>query len=587
MRRPALIALALAAPVALAILATDTTAPSPRSPRPSAATGGASGGDPSHGDPEAHTGATGRPRLLATPRPTGTPVSVTVTAGPAGPPVPSDFLGLSFEVSSLPRIAGYAADRSPAGASLVALLRSLGPGVMRFGGASADQQSAWVAPGAAAPRWAATAITATDLAGIAALARAAGWRVLLTVDLGHFDPAAAAQEAAAARSLLGSDLAGVELGNEPDAYVHKALRYSGWAFAAYRRQAAAYRAAIEAAAPGVPIAGPDPSSGVPGLAWVRATAAALHPALLTDHYYPLSSCGYRPTIAELLSPVTRAHERAMLARLAIIERAAATPLRLDETNNVSCEGQPGVSDTFAAALWALDYTARAIAAGIAGVNFHDLVDSRSSYSPLVATRTPGQTARTGAPGRTGTPGGTGTGQAIAPGRVGTEAGTGQAGTQSETLHANPEWYALLAARTLLGDRPLGVRVTGGTAGVGAAGTGPSGAGVAETAAGELTASALRAPDGGVQLVLVDYDPPGSRPLAVYLRLPGRFAGGSVLRLTAPSPSSTGGVRLGGRAVAPDGAWSPPTALPGVYRRPGTLAVQMPASSAAVVTLYPG
>jgi hypothetical protein len=61
------------------------------------------------------------------------------------------------------------------------------------------------------------------------------------------------------------------------------------------------------------------------------------------------------------------------------------------------------------------------------------------------------------------------------------------------------------------------------------------------------------------------------------------AGGTVLRLTAPGPAATAGVRLGGRAVAPDGTWAPGP-LPAVSGRPGALAVQVAPSSAAVVTL---
>jgi hypothetical protein len=465
----------------------------------------------------------------AGPPPAGRPVSVSLAAGPAGPAAPADFIGLSFEVRSLPTIAGYAGR-----GDLVALMRSLGPGVMRFGGVSADEQAAWVGPASAGaarlPAWASTAIDEGDLAGIAALARATGWRVLLTVNLGHYDPAAAASEAAAAHTLLGPYLAGIEIGNEPDLFPRKHLRPPGTGVAGYLPQATAYRAAIEAAAPGTPIAGPDPSTGVPGLRWVSDAASTLHPQLLTDHYYPLSSCGERPTVSELLSPNVRRAESAMLGSMVALARAHATPLRVDETNNISCEGEPGVSDTFAAALWALDYTARALAAGVAGVNFHDLIDRPDAYSPLAAP----------APG------------ALAAG----------------ALRAAPEWYALLAARTLVGGRPLHVSVAG-------------------TRAGELSASAVRAPDGRVRLVLVDYDPPGSTPLAVRLHMPRGLAGGSVLRLTGPSPSATGGVRLGGRAVAPNGSWTPPGALPAVSGRGGSLAVGMPPSSAAVVTLSPG
>ncbi len=484
------------------------------------------------GDPPGGANSAGGPAGADAPV-VGTPVSVSVAARPVGPAVPADFLGLSFEARSLPAIAGYSGR-----GNLVALMRSLGPGVMRFGGISADEQAAWVGQvgnGSTRPGWARVAITEADLAGLATLARETGWRVLLTVNLAHYDPAAAAQEAAAAHRLLGSSLAGIEIGNEPDLLVRKRLRGPGWGIVAYAPQARAYRAAIAAAAPGVPIAGPDPSTGVDGLGWVRTAASSptLRPALLTDHYYPLSSCGARPTASELLSPNVRRAESDMLGKALAIARAHALPLRMDETNDVSCEGQPGVSDTFASALWALDYTARAMAAGVAGVNFHDLIDKRHAYSALFAP----------------SPAALGAGE----------------------LSPAPEWYALLAAHALAGD---------------GAGGRPMHAAVAGAAAGELSASAVRAPDGRLRLVLVDYAPPGSPPLAVRLRVPRGLGGGSVLRLTAPSPTATSGVRLGGRAVAPDGTWSAPSALPSVSSRAGALAVEMPPDSAAVVTLSP-
>jgi hypothetical protein len=481
------------------------------------------------GDPDGAARAGGP--AVASARVVGTPVSVSVAARPAGPPVSADFLGLSFEARSLPTIAGYAAR-----GDMVALLRSLGRGVMRFGGISADEQVAWVGAGSTRPSWARVAVNEGDLAGLAALARRSGWRVLLTVNLAHYDPRAAAQEAAAAHRLLGSYLAGIEIGNEPDLLVGKHLRGPGWGIAAYTAQAGAYRAALAAGAPGVPIAGPDPSTGVGGLRWARAVASSptLRPALLTDHYYPLSSCGYTPTISELLSRNVRRAESDMLGKALAIARAHNLPLRIDETNDVSCEGQPGVSDTFASALWALDYLARAMAVGVEGVNFHDLISKPHAYSPLLAP---------------------------------TAAALG-----SGALHAQPEWYALLAAHAFTGGQAGGraVPVT-----------------VAGAAPGELSASALRAPDGRVRLALIDYDPPGSPPLAVRLRVPRGLARGEVLRLTAPSPSATSGVRLGGDAVASAGTWSPPSALPPVSGRAGSLAVQMPPSSAAVVTLSQG
>jgi hypothetical protein len=55
-----------------------------------------------------------------------------------GAQVPKAFLGLSFEAASLARLASYGQR-----GDLMALLRSLGSGVLRFGGVTADTQVAW------------------------------------------------------------------------------------------------------------------------------------------------------------------------------------------------------------------------------------------------------------------------------------------------------------------------------------------------------------------------------------------------------------------------------------------------------------
>ncbi|HXB63432.1 MAG TPA: glycosyl hydrolase family 79 C-terminal domain-containing protein [Solirubrobacteraceae bacterium] len=475
-------------------------------------------------DPPATAAA---PALIASPAPRGTPVSIAIGTRPRGAAIPADFLGLSFEMRSLPLIASWAHR-----GDLVALLRSLGPGVMRFGGISADEQTAWVPAGAAKPGWAIATVDEADLANLAALARASGWRVLLTVNLAHFEKAAAAQEAAVAHAQLGPYLAGIEVGNEPDLFPRKHLRPPGYGVSGYLPQAAAYIAAIQAAAPGVPIAGPDPSTGVHGLTWVRDAAATLHPQLLTDHYYPLSSCGEHPTVSELLSPTVRLHESEMLAEMLAVARAHRTPLRMDETNNISCEGQPGVSNSFASALWALDWIARGMTAGTVGVNFHDLIEKPTSYAALAAHGT----------------------RALAAGE----------------LRAAPEWYALLAAHALAGHggaRPLPLTLSG-------------------TAPGELSAYALRSPGGTIRLALIDYDAPGSPPLAVSLGASRGLRGGAILRLTGPSPAATQGTRLGGRTVSAGGTWAPASALPAVHGRPGALSLQLSPGSAAVVTLPP-
>ncbi|HZL48853.1 MAG TPA: hypothetical protein VFC30_07550 [Solirubrobacteraceae bacterium] len=292
-------------------------------------------------------------------------VSVSIDVRHPGARVPREFLGLSFELASLPQIARYAGS-----GDFATLLRSLGAGVLRFGGASADTRVAWTDVATPRPAWASFALKAGDLRHLRKLASESGWQILLTIGLAHYDPRAAAREAAAAKMALGGWLAGIEIGNEPDSYARHNLRTAPWTPARYNAEVSSYRRAIARVAPGIPLAGPGVSGSAAFKRWGAAEATAQRPALLTGHHYPL---GCRqvpaPTIARLLSAQIRRAQDASLRRYLSLSRASATAFRLDETNSVSCGGQPGVSNTFASALWAVDYIARAMLSGVAGVNF--------------------------------------------------------------------------------------------------------------------------------------------------------------------------------------------------------------------------
>jgi hypothetical protein len=415
--------------------------------------------------------------------------------------------------------------------NLATMLRSLGRGVLRFGGVSADARTAW-SPTGARPAWARSTFTRADLAAVGRLARATGWRVLLTLGLGHPDVRLATSEARAARAELGSSLAGLELGNEPDAYVGKHLRAPGWTFAGYVRQFRIYRHTLARAVPGVPIVGPDASSGVAPLGWVREAARTLHPPLLTDHFYPSSSCGYTPRLGDLVAASTRVTERGRLNSVSAVSTAARTPVRIDETNNVSCGGQPGVSNAFVSALWAVGYIAEAVDSRVVGLNFHNQLRLPKSYTPIaLATRASPRAGR----------------------------------LRAARLRAAPEWYALLLGSMLRAGRPLRTRVSGDAA---------------------LVATALRRPDGRLQLVLDNLAGPHAGPVVVHLHVGPRYGSGSILRLTGPSLAARGDVRLGGRSVSRAGRWALPRRLPRVSGRAGRLAVQLAPYSAALVTLDP-
>ncbi len=482
------------------------------------------------------------------------PVAVTIDRFDPGPPVPEGFLGLSFEAAALDQIAQYA-DRG----DLVKLLRSLGPGIIRFGGITADENVAWTDAATPRPPWASRTIDAAQLQAIGRLARRSGWKILLTVGMAHFEPTAAAREVAAAHRALGPDLAAVEIGNEPDAYGKHGFRELPWIAQGYEEQVSEYREAIGALTPGVPIAGPDVSGSGIFIEWGEEEALSQRPALLTGHHYPLG-CAQKPppTIESLLSVVTRGRESASLGTYMKVSRNQHVPLRIDEAGSVSCGGVPGISNTFASALWATGYITQVMASGAVGINLQGNPGNCAGYTPLCAPDPP----------------------ALAKG----------------VLRAQPDWYAMLLSRSLVGYRPLPTTVAaeGEPVMPVAAEGAPTTEGMPVTAEGtpvtaagpNLVVASFSGPRHGVQVVLVDDEPPGARPLALRLHVGAGIGAGQVLRLTGPAPSATGDILLGGHAVAADGSLRAPIHSERVRAHAGAVTVALAPSSAALVTMSP-
>lgn len=417
-------------------------------------------------------------------------VVVSVDATRPARALPADFIGLSYEVKELPTIASLAGR-----GNYVALLRAIGPGTLRFGGVTADSQVAWLDPASQPlPSWATTALTPADLRALAQLARASGWRVVLTVNLDHFDPMSAADEAAVAHRALGVDLRGIEIGNEPTAYVAERLRPRPYNFAMYRREVDAYIAAIHAGVPGLAIYGPDnePKAGNPkNLRWARDEAREIRPRALTAHLYGASKCSrVPPTIPFLLGPTVRAADGVAIDELEGLASRYRIPVWLDETNSVSCGGEPGVSNTFAGALWAVDLLTRVLKAPFVGAAFHGFLTKPEGYAPIAAA-SPSDMA-------------------------------------SGHLTAEPEWYALLLAHEVARDRPVPVTLS------------PAVPGLAVWAG--LT------PAGRLQMIAVN----DAQSHRVSLSLPVQY--GQTMTLAAPTASATSGVSLGGNSVLSDGSW---------------------------------
>jgi hypothetical protein len=443
-------------------------------------------------------------------------------------------VGLSLEAEEL-----ATKDLSAGHQSLVALMRLLGPGVLRVGGNSLDY-SWWTSDDEQPPAWATNVVTPADLVSLRELLTVTGWRVILGVDLGHFDPARAANEVRVAVHILGPRLLGFEIGNEPSNYGSPLvkLRPSSYSVGTYLEELAAYSASMRAASPGVRFYGPDLSSRPPQ-SWLSAIASDKRTSFvaITQHYYAttysFSKGGCKgtsvPTALELLSPVVREGENAALQTIVKVGELAHRETRISETNDTSsCDapGGPATSPVFASALWSLDWVLRAASAGVAALNFHGYVGRclPEAYTPICA---PGYAA-------------------AALGKV----------------IARPEYYGLLAARQLEGGDFIPVDISG------------------QSIVGDLTAYATMHPSGVVTLAIDNFATHGLTSLL--LKVPG-YVKATGEPLMASSIRSTSGVTLGHRSFNAAGVIRQTrTKVPKID---GAFQLELAPTSAIILTLY--
>ncbi len=341
------------------------------------------------------------------------PVTVTIEDGPAGPVVPDDFAGLSFERGPLnpgnAGVDGYLF--RPDNESLVTLFRNVGLRNLRLGGGSVD----FYPPAGTGP----DGFTGVD--NLFAFAAAAGAQVIYSLRLlspgGKPIAGLKSVDAQAAGYIWGryrEHLASFAIGNEPDwhafhsypGHPHDPAIYEeiggvpGSAYPSYLATWQDFADAVRAAAPGAPLAGPDTGAYTPltytpdpdsGVSWTERFARdereAGRVADFTQHYYVGGSPGKTTAgqaIGNMLSAdwVTGRDIGSQPAGTTYIPypwfyasnlapvRAAGLRYRLTESNDY-LTGVPGASNAFAAALWALDHLHWWAAHGAAGINFHN------------------------------------------------------------------------------------------------------------------------------------------------------------------------------------------------------------------------
>ena len=282
-------------------------------------------------------------------------------AHPAGR-LPSDFVGLSFESREL-----GIGNLDPGKGNVAALFKTLGRSNIRIGGNTLDRDQLWVPAGQQPPNplpdWVAHVTTPADIQRLNRLLSVIGWRTEVGINVGRWDPVLGADQAKALFSILGDRLVAAECGNEPDQWALRGYRPASFAYPDYKLDWETCAAAIG----NNRIAGPD-TAGTSST-WASSLATDNHDqmSMLTVHQY---SAGPDATIAGLMAPETITRQLNSVSRNLAAAKANNLPLRIDEANSAFSGGVDGVSNRFASALWALDYSMSMAQAGVSGVNIH-------------------------------------------------------------------------------------------------------------------------------------------------------------------------------------------------------------------------
>ena len=303
----------------------------------------------------------------------------------AGRAIAPDFLGLSYESAVVAANDFFTADNS----TLLRLLRTLGPrGVLRVGG-NTSERTRWAPQDTPASKET-FVITPLAIDRLAGFLRALGWQLIYGLNLATGTPEQAAAEAAYVARAVGPLLLAFQIGNEPDGFGRWSdVRPKTYDVAAFLGEWRRFHAAIRAAVPDAPFAGPDVAAETGWIApFADATPAGL--VMLTRHYY---ADGPASNPAVTLTKLMRSADQIVpvLAEMAAIGTAHRLPWRIAETNSVYAGGRPGVSDTLGAALWGAELMFQIAAAGGSGVNFHAGEDK--IYTPISHGHGGGLTAR--------------------------------------------------------------------------------------------------------------------------------------------------------------------------------------------------
>jgi hypothetical protein len=301
-----------------------------------------------------------------------------------GPRMPVDFVGLSYEVQQLADPSFFSAQNS----GLVREFKALSSnGVLRLGGNTSEFAYWKATPDSPEPEHPQVrevtgepearyyAVTAEAVRNLAGFLQATGWSCIYGVGMGTNTPARAAEEAVFAADTLGNRLQYFQIGNEADLFARHLRDPKTWSAKTYLEEWLTLARAIAARLPTAKFGMPDVASNISWLTEIAdqwsSVQAPPRVTTLTHHYY-FGGPATNPdvNIANLLKPATMQK----VQNTASIATAAASKIgarvRMTEGNTCYRGGKPGVSDVFAAALWAADYSLLLASNDYSGVNLH-------------------------------------------------------------------------------------------------------------------------------------------------------------------------------------------------------------------------
>ncbi|KAK0190675.1 glycoside hydrolase family 79 protein [Armillaria mellea] len=189
------------------------------------------------------------------------------------------------------------------------------------------------------------------------------------------------------QGILGDFLAGLQAGNEPDLYVRHGHRTDPYGPSDYGNEFGALVQAMSNDANAVNknlLIGPNIATGdwVPEDVWQTGFVDTYSEnlAYLAVEHYPTDNCyavygSGTPRDAQTMFPTYLNHSAGQAIVQAYVNsgnyaQQKNKKLLMFETNTASCGGFPGISDSFGAALWGLDYSMQMAYSNFSGAMMH-------------------------------------------------------------------------------------------------------------------------------------------------------------------------------------------------------------------------